>query len=186
MFKKYLLFFILLILFGCQQEKHEWNPIFEETNFDYFNNSIEQSLLLIDDAYSEANKNKQQSIQEKLYQAKNRLLEIKDYYVPLTTVRQKIYDAERHYKSNNIKKSVKLLEDSKSILTLLDLTTKSESFDKVILDLNSMINEAISTFDEGSTLNTYNKMKIIGEHVNLMLYRGDLVLSGIEFEKWMH
>ena len=76
-----------------------------------------------------------------------------------------------------------MLEDSKSILKSLDLTTKSESFDSVILDLNSMINEAISTFDEGSTRNTYNKMKILGEHVNLMLYRGDLVLSGIEFEK---
>ena len=178
MLKKILFVLILLILFCCEQNNYEWNPIFEETNFDYFNTSIERSLLLIDDAYSEANKNKQQSIQEKLYQAKNSLLEIKDYYIPLTIVRQKIYDAERHYKSKNIKKSV-----TKSILTSLDLTTKSESFDKVILDLNSMINEVILTFDERSTLNTYNKIKILGKHVNLMLYRGDLVLSGIEFKK---
>jgi hypothetical protein len=56
-------------------------------------------------------------------------------------------------------------------------------FDKVILDLNSMINEVIITLDEGSKLNTYNKMKTLGEHINLMLYRGDLVLSGIEFDK---
>jgi len=61
--------------------------------------------------------------------------------------------------------------------------TKSESFDKVILDLNSMINEVILTFDEKSTPNTYDKMKILGEHINLMLFRGDLVLSGIKFEK---
>ena len=46
-----------------------------------------------------------------------------------------------------------------------------------------MINEVITTFDEDSKLNTYNKMKLLGEHVNLMLFRGDLVLSGIEFEK---
>ena len=183
MLKKILFVLILLILFCCQQNNYEWNPIFEETNFDYFNTSIERSLLLIDDAYSEANKNKQQSIQEKLYQAKNSLLEIKDYYVPLTIVRQKIYDAERYFKLNNTKNLRKLLKDSKSIITSLDLTTKSESFDKVILDLNSMINEVILTFDERSTLNTYNKIKILGEHVNLMLYRGDLVLSGIEFKK---
>jgi hypothetical protein len=183
MFKKILLFSILLILLGCQQDKHEWNPIFEETSFNYINDNLERSLLLVDDAYSEAAKNKQPSIQEKLTQAKNSLLEIKDYYVPLTTVRQKIYDAERYYKLNNIKKSKKLLEDSKLILTSLDVKTKSESFDKVILDLNSMINKVILTFDEKSTPNTYDKMKILGEHINLMLFRGDLVLSGIKFEK---
>ena len=183
MSKKYLLVFILLILFGCQQEKYEWNPIFEETNFDYLKTNIEWSLSLIDDAYSEANKNKEKSIREKLYQAKNRLLEIKDYYVPLTTVRQKIYDAERYLKLNNIKKSEKLLKDSKSIITSLDLMTKNKIFDNVILDLNSMINEAIASLDEDSKLNIYNKMKTLGKHVNLMLLKGDLVLSGIEFEK---
>ena len=66
MFKKYLLAFILLILFGCQQEKYEWNPIFEETDFGYFKTNIERSISLIDDAYSEANKDKEESIKEKL------------------------------------------------------------------------------------------------------------------------
>jgi hypothetical protein len=46
-----------------------------------------------------------------------------------------------------------------------------------------MINEVIISLDEDSKLNTYNKMKTLGEHINLMLYRGDLVLSGIEFDK---
>lgn len=183
MFKRNLLIFLLLILVGCQQEKTEWNPIFEETSFDYFNTNIERSLSLIDDAYLKASENKQQSIQEKLSQAKNRLLEIKDYYVPLTIVRQKIYDAERYYKLKDIKKSEKLLEDSKTIITSLDVTTKNEVFDKVILDLNSMINEVITSFNEDSKSYTYNKMKTLGEHVNLMLARGGLVLSGIEFDK---
>jgi len=46
-----------------------------------------------------------------------------------------------------------------------------------------MINEVSTSLDEDSKLNTYNKMKTLGEHINLMLYRGDLVLSGIEFYK---
>jgi hypothetical protein len=104
---------------------------------------------------------------------------------------RKIVQIERHLADHdeqiieldNIKKSEKLLKDSKSIITSLDLTTKNKVFDKVILDLNSMINEVITSLDENSKLNTYNKMKTLGEHVNLMLSRGDLVLSGIEFEK---
>lgn len=183
MLKKILLVFTSFILFGCQQDKQEWNPIFEETNFDYFSTNIERSLSLIDDAFSEANKNKEKDIQEKLYQAKNRLLEIKDYYLPLTNIRQKIYDAERYFKLNHIEKSEKLLADSKSILKSLDLTTKNKNFDKPILEITSLINEVISSFDEDSKLDTYNKMKTLGEHVNLMLFRGDLVLSGVEFQK---
>jgi len=183
MFKKYLLVFIFSILFGCQQEKSEWNPIFEETNFDYFKTNIERSLSLIDDAYSEANKSRDASIQEKLHQAKSSLLELKDYYIPLTAVRQKIYDAERYFKLNNIKKTEKLLNDSKSIILSLDVTTKNKVFDKVILDLTSMINEVMTSLDEDSKPNTYSKMKTLGEHLNLMLSRGDLVLTGIKFDQ---
>ncbi len=183
MFKKYLIAFILLILLGCQQEQDEWNPIFEDANFDYLKTNIERSLALIEVAYKEANNNKKESTQEKLHQAKNRLLQIKDYYIPLTTIRQKIYDAERYFKLNDTKKSEKLLTDSKAIIKTLDSTTKNNVFDKVILDLNAMINEVIMSLDENSKRNVYNKMKILGEHVNLMLSRGDLVLSGIEFDK---
>ena len=175
--------FIFLILFGCQQDKNEWNPIFEETNFGYFNANIERSLALIDEAYSEANEIKHEAIRKKLSQTRKKLLEIKDYYIPLTIIRQNIYDAERSFKLNNIERAKKLLTDSISILSSLEVTTKSENFDKVVLDLNSMINAVIYSFNEDIRLNTYNRMKTLGEHVNLMLSRGDLVLSGIEFKK---
>ena len=183
MFKKYLSVFILLVLVGCQQDKQEWNPIFEETDFIYFDKKIEMVLSIIDDAYSEANINEQKTIQEKLKQAKVRLLQIKDYYVPLTAVRQKIYDAERYYKIDNIRQSKKFLNDSKSILTSLNLTTKSDEFSQVILELNSMIDQVILSFDEKSRPMTYSKMKKLGEHINLMLLKGDLVLSGTEFRR---
>jgi hypothetical protein len=58
----------------------------------------------------------------------------------------------RFFKLDNIKKSEKLLKDSKSIITSLDLTTKNKVFGKVILDLNSMINEMITSLDENSNL----------------------------------
>ncbi len=184
MFKKvFLLFFLLLVLPGCRQDQTLWNPIFEDTRFDYISLGIDRSLALMDEAYSQAGETRQYDIQEKLVQAKMRLLEIKDYYVPLTTVRQKIYDAERYFKLSKIEKSRKLLEDSKNILTSLGATTKNEVFDQVILDLTSMITQVILSFDADSTSDTYDKMKKAGEHINLMLFKGDLVLSGVKFEK---
>lgn len=175
--------FIFLILFGCQQDKNEWNPIFEETNYDYFNANIERSLKLIEEAYSEADEIKHESIKATLSESKNRLLELKDFYVPLTNIRQKIYDAERSFKLNNVEQAEKLLTDSISILSSIDGTAKNKNFDKVVLNLNSMINDARYSLKTESKLNVYNKMKALGEHVNLMLVRGDLVLSGIEFKQ---
>ncbi len=183
MIKKLLLAFILLILAGCPQEKFEWNPIFEETHFDYINTEVERSLALINNALIQVEVNNQPPVRHDLSKARNRLLEIKNYYIPLTTVRQKIYDAERYFKLKNIKKTNELLKNSQSIVASLDSLTKNTVFDKVILELNAMINEVIASLDDDSTFNTYNKMKTLGEHVNLMLYRGDLILSGIEFNK---
>jgi len=109
--------------------------------------------------------------------------EIKNYYVPLTTIRQKIYDAERYFKLNNIKKVEQLLKNSITTISALDLTTRNLVFDKIILDLNSKINEVLTSLNDDSKKNTYKKMKLLGEHVNLMISRGDLVLSGIEFDR---
>jgi hypothetical protein len=84
---------------------------------------------------------------------------------------------------NDTKKSQKLLKDSKIIIEALEMMMKNKVFDKVMLDLNSMINEVILSLNEDSKKNTYDKMKALGQHLNLMLYKGDLILSGIEFEK---
>lgn len=182
MLKKYSLAFIILFLFSCHQEDNEWNPIFEDTSFNYLKTNVERSLSMVDDAYSEAKYSNEASIQEKLLKAKNRLIELKDYYIPLTTVRQKIYDAERYLKLNATNDSMKQLIDSKTIIESLGMMTKNTVFDKVLLDLNSMIDEVIISLRDDAKRNTYNRMKTLGEHLNLMLYRGDLILSGIDIE----
>ena len=183
MLKKILSGIILLTLIGCQKESSEWNPVFEYTGFDFFYTELDRSLSVIEEASSDAESGNMEAVQEKLHQVRNRLLEMKDYYVPLTTVRQKIYDAERFFKLGNLKESATLLNDSKSILKTSDLTANNKVFDKVVLELESMIDEVILSLDDHSEPNTYNKMKTLGEHINLMLSKGDLVLSGVEFER---
>lgn len=182
MLKKLPFILILLVLTGCQKQSTEWNPVFEDTDFGYFNTEIKRSIATIDEAYSEAEKTNSEPVLEKLNQAKKRLLTLKDYYVPLTAIRQKIYDADRFYKLNKLQKSEKLLNEAKTILNSIELTTTNKTFDKVVLDLESMINEVIFSLNDDSA-KTYDKMKKLGKHINLMLTRGDLILSGIKFNK---
>ena len=182
MLKKILLVFILLALAGCQKENSEWNPIFEDTDFDYLYTEIGKALSTIDEMSSGAEELIEPE-QNKLSLVRKRLLEMKDYYVPLTSIRQKIYDAERFFKLKDFSKSEGLLNESKSILKTVHLTTKNEVFDKVILELESMIDRVILSIDDKSEPNTYSSMKMLGEHINLLLARGELVLSGIELKK---
>jgi uncharacterized protein YdcH (DUF465 family) len=174
---------LCLLLVGCEKENPQWNPIIENTSFDYINLEIEQSLTQIDTAIQQAEQNRQSTIQKELQQARARLLRIKDYYVPLTTVRQKIYDAERYFKMNKKDEATRLLEGAKSIVTSLDTATKNQQFDKVRLKIVSMLDEAIATLNGNSKADTYKKLKAAGEHVNMILLKGELVLSEIAFDK---
>lgn len=128
MLKKILCCLVFLSLISCQKESREWNPVFEDTSFEYLHTEIDRSLSLIDETSREVEKNNAEPVQKKLNQVRSRLLEIKDYYIPLTTVRQKIYDAERFYKLKDIKKSEKLLNNSKRLLKTVDLTNSPHSF----------------------------------------------------------
>lgn len=177
---RYLLVCLFLVFTGCQKEDSEWNPIFEDTSYNYLYTEVDRSLVIIDKISSETAQDNTEDLQARLSEVKNRLLELKDYYIPLTTIRQKIYDAERFFKLKDYKKSENLLNDSKSILKKVDLAVKNKVFDKVILELESMIDEVILSLDDNSGKVTYNKMKRLGEHINLILSKGDMVLSGIE------
>ena len=181
MLKNIIFGFILLALIGCQKENQEWNPIFENTSFNYLDTEIERAISIIDEASLETPGDDAKSLQEKLHLARTSLLKIKDYYIPLTRIRHKIYDAERFYKLKDMKKAENLLKDSKSILKTVDTAAENEVFDKVILELESMIDEVTLSLDDKSGSTAYSKMKTLGEHINLMLEKGDLVLSGIEF-----
>ena len=183
MVKKYLPVLVFLLVFGCGQEKSDWNPVFEETEFDYLKTNLERSLALIDEVVLEAGDNQANSAVEKIEMVKSRLLELKDYYIPLTTVRQNVYDAERYFKLKDKQKVQRLFSNSKSIITALQATTRNQRFDKVTGDLNDMIDAVVTAMEKDSNAATNAKMKQLAEHINLMLTRGDLVLSGIEFEK---
>ena len=183
MAKQFSIVFIFMIVLGCGQQPCEWNPIFENTDFDYLKSNVEQSLQLIIEMDDAAHDCTSKAYQEKRLRMKEKLLELKDYYIPLTTIRQKIYDAERYCKLNQITTAESLLKDAKAIITSLDTLTKSEVFDKVIVDLDAMILTVIMSLDDRSKERTYQKLKVLGNHINLMLEKGELVLSGLAFEK---
>uniref|UniRef100_UPI0006CFEEBB hypothetical protein n=1 Tax=Desulfosarcina cetonica TaxID=90730 RepID=UPI0006CFEEBB len=169
---------LVVILSGCGQEPQEWNPVFEATNFDAIKTEVDRSLALMDAAYGEATQTDAIDMLEKIDQARQRLLALKDYYLPLTTVRQTIYDAERYLKLDRRDKARQLIEKAQGIVASLGMVTQNAVFDKIVIELKTMLDEVVAAMNRTSTSDSYQKIKLLGEHVNLMLVKGDLVLSG--------
>ena len=179
MFKKLLIALALLIFSGCQPQERDWNPIFEDTHFNYFNNRIEKSLALVDELV----RSPEGVLQENLELIRQQLLKLKDYYVPITTVRQEVYDAERYLKIKDTGKAKELLRRARSKVISLLGSTDNSVFDKVVVELTSMIDETLASLEHNDVDTAYIRLKTLGAHVNQMLYKGELVLSGTEFEK---
>ncbi len=182
MVRHILIFLVFLAIVGCGQNTHEWNPIFEDTHFEYLNDHIRRSLSLLNTACVDVDEATATCNRDSLDKVRSQLLDIQDYYLPLTDIRQKLYDAERYVKLGDSKRAEKLLRNCKTIIAPFDLKTRSKVFDQVMLKLDRKVDEAVASLDENNKANTYEKMKALGEHINLMLYKGDLVLSGIEFD----
>nr|WP_320192864.1 hypothetical protein [uncultured Desulfobacter sp.] len=179
MLKKSLIAIVLLMISGCQPQEREWNPIFEDTHFNYFNARIEKSLALVDELVG----NPEESPQENLELIRQQLLKLKDYYIPITTVRQDVYDAERYLKIKDTEKAKELLMHGRSTVASLLSGTDNPIFDKVVVDLTSAIDETLASLNHNDVDAAYTRLETLGAQVNQMLYKGELVLSGIEFEK---
>jgi len=170
---------VILMFSGCQPQERDWNPIFEDTHFNYLNTRIEKSLALV----NELAVGPEAARQETLVLIRQQLLKLKDYYIPITTVRQEVYDAERYLKIKDMEKAKELLRRGRSKITSLLSNTDKSVFDKVVVDLTSMIDETVFSLDHDDVDTAYTRLKALGAHVNQMLYKGELVLSGTEFEK---
>lgn len=177
----YISILTLLILPSCKYTKQPWNPIFEETHFFYFENSVKQALSEINDAERNFKTDRDQEGYESLGKAKQIFLALKGYYIPLTEVRQIIYDADRFFHLKSIDEAKKHLEEARKILFKMDQYSESEGFDNALEKLTIMTDECLFSLEEKSE-NSYEKFKILANEVNLMLVKGELVLSNVTFD----
>ncbi|MFH1981795.1 MAG: hypothetical protein ABIL58_08120 [Pseudomonadota bacterium] len=105
---------------------------------------------------------------------------IKDYYLPLTAVRQFAYDAERRVNLKQPAKAKALIEKSKTALLPLERFSGQEQVALTVKELQAMIEDCALSMDHAPA-DTNDKLRILGEKVNLMLTKGDLILSGVVF-----
>jgi hypothetical protein len=108
------------------------------------------------------------------------LLKLRCYDIPMTEVRQLIYDSDRVFYLGQVDKAQQKLRATKK--RLLDIARFGGSnLDKPMNKLILMIDDLLLNIQESSDV-VPEKFRKVGHEANLMATKGGLILSNVEFD----
>ncbi|WP_457551366.1 hypothetical protein [Desulfobacula sp.] len=156
-----------------------WKPVLEETNFQYLEYSVKNIIKGIQKVEEDLHSSRKGQPDETLHHTMNLLLKLEYYYLPITQVRQQIYDADRLLSLNQAQKAKNNLIQAESRLSRIESSKENLVIKKAAAKLDKLIKEAILEID-GPREQSAAKLEAAGAEANLMLLKGELVLSGVD------
>ena len=175
--------FLLVWFTGCQlfeSSTKPWVPVFEETNFDYFDEVAQHALASANEAFIAIEAGHREKADRKLRETLQALLKMQRYYIPMTEVRQLVYDADRLFYLKKVDETRSKLQQARG--TMLQIgngggSGLAESAEEVVKKIDELIFAIENSSDTVAT-----KFGELGHRVNLMLIKGELILSEVEFK----
>lgn len=104
------------------------------------------------------------------------LSQLQFYFIPLTETRQLVYDADRLFYLGGISEAKHKLAQAKDFLRGIG-KAEHHSLRKPANELVLLLDDLLLAIDDAPG-EAPEKFRLVGNRVNLMLLKGDLVLSG--------
>jgi hypothetical protein len=184
-----------LLLNGCQsdQQSGSWVPILEPTSFSFLEDSVSHGLKKIAQVEEDIAAGKPEDASKNLLEAQRTLLQLKHYFLPMTQIRQLVYDAGRLNGLDRRDEALDHLAEADRLLGEIGTHGKI-SFQNALQQPRVMIEKLRETLEqERQTTSTGYLMELsrsaadqfsaLGHKINMMAIKGDLILSGIEFNQ---
>ena len=156
-----------------------WKPVLEETSFQYLEYSVEDIIKGVQTIEEDLKNSKKEQPDKILHHTMNLLLKLEYYYLPITQVRQQIYDADRLLSLNQVQKAKDNLARAENRLSRIENSNENRVIKKAAARLNTLVKAAILEMD-GPREQAVAKLEAAGAYANLMLLKGELVLSGVD------
>lgn len=188
----------LLLLVSCQDEpaaRGAWVPAIEQTGFEYLQASggrIQQALQTGREQLVAGNA---AGALASLADAEDAVRVLLYYDVPMTEVRQQIYDAGRLHALQRQQDALNLLERSAKLLLEVEqhgnnaVQQAIQELRAMTADLQMLLAEETQSTTERSKADLSRrvaaKFELLGHKVNLLALKGDMVLSGADFDQEM-
>jgi hypothetical protein len=186
----------LLMLAGCQDptiERGAWVPALEDTGFSYLKTSSERLQTSLSELQSDLGQGKLEEARQEIENAQKHIRALVYYDIPITEVRQLVYDAGRLHALNRHEAMLAHLNRANHLLGEIE-THGNASLHKALQEPRVMIEKLRETLEqERQTAPTKYQVELsrsaaaqfsdLGHKVNIMAIKGDLILSGVDFNQ---
>lgn len=181
MFKQFLFFLIgLLVGFAAcrlsQKTPEPWIPVLEGTSFVYLSDPLARAIKAAQAAKERIESNQVPAAGEELQETIDSLSRLQFYFIPMTETRQLVYDADRLFFLGHVPEAKRKLAQAKDFLREIG-EAEHYRLRKPANELVLLLDELLLTIEQAPG-EAPAKFRLVGNRVNLMLLKGDLVLSG--------
>lgn len=159
-----------------QKTPEPWIPVLEGTSFVYLNDPVTRAIEAAQAARERVESNQLSEAGEDLKKAMESLSGLQSYFIPMTETRQLVYDADRLFFLGHIPEAKGKLDQAKKFQREI-ADAEHHLLRKPANELFLLLDDLLLTIDEAPR-EAPAKFRILGNRVNLMLLRGDLVLTG--------
>jgi hypothetical protein len=184
------------MLAGCQDptiERGTWVPALEDTGFSYLETASERLRASLSELQSDLNRGQLTEARQEVEIAQKHIHALIYYDIPITEVRQLIYDAGRFHALNRHEAMLEHLNRADHLLGEIE-SHGNVSLHQALQEPRIMIEKLRETLDqERRTTSTKHPLELsrsaaaqfsaLGHKVNMMAIKGDLILSGVEFQQ---
>jgi hypothetical protein len=160
-----------------KDQPETWKPVLEKTDFNYLDYSVENVIKEINRIRDEIRGQKSADPDGPLSRTMSLLMQLEYYYLPITEARQLIYDADRLVSLHRTDDARAKLIQAQNRLARVEKTKKNHAIKKSIAKLDALIKKAVLEID-GPYRESTARLEAAGAEANLMLLKGELVLSG--------
>jgi len=163
------------------QTPQPWVPVLEQTGFAHLDDAVAAAAGAVREADGALARGEPKAAGASLRRAEVALDKLQRYFLPMTEVRQLIYDADRLYFLSEFDPARGKLRQARQ--RLLEVAAAGGPGLREALDeLIGMLDELLLAIDNQPEA-VAGHFRAVGEKVNLMVLKGDLELAGSTFER---
>lgn len=186
----------LLILTGCQDNAIEWGawvPALEDTGFSHLKTAGERLQASLSELQSDLSQGNVEEARQEVEKAQKHIRALVYYEIPITEVRQLVYDAGRLHALNRHDATPEHLNRADLLLGEIE-SHGSTSLHQAQQEPRVMIEKLRETLEqERQTTSTKYLVELshsaaaqfsdLGHKVNMMVVKGDIILAVVEFNQ---
>lgn len=169
---------ISVLVSGCRLAPSKpvvWNPVLEPTNFVYLEEVTADAVAHAQETAAALRDGDLETAGRDLAATRTALSKLEHYYIPMTEVRQLVYDADRLYHLHRTGDASQDLDKAKQHLVRI-AASDGPLLEKAMEEPITAVDDLRRAMDR-SDADVVDRLRVLGDRINLMTLKGELIVG---------